>query len=81
MSTETKSQAWARLAQARALKVNHYLRSVGKLTNRSHYEWTDNSAQKLLVIMFRSLLVTCDKYKLNAPELFEAAQRQHHLIR
>ena len=79
MTTETKAQAWRRLAVVRSRKANHYLSSLCKLTNRSHYEWTEPSVKQLLVLLFRSLLFTCEKYQLDPAPLFEAAQRHHRI--
>ena len=77
MTTETKAEAWLRLAVVRSRKANQYLSSLCKLANRSHYEWTDASAKELAVLLFRSLLLTCEKYQLDPAPLFEAAQRHH----
>ena len=79
MTTETKAQAWRRLAVVRSRKANHYLGSLCKLTNRSHYEWSDSSVKQLIVLLFRSLLVTCEKYQLDPAPLFEAAQHHHRI--
>ena len=78
--SETKAQAWGRLAHARGLKVTKYLRSFCKLTNRSHYEWNDQRAGTLLAVMFAALIETCKKYKLDSDEIFTAAKRQHALL-
>lgn len=78
-ATETKAQAWRRLAVVRSRKANHYLSSLCKLTNRSHYEWTERDVRSLVVLLFRSLLITCNKYHLDPAPLFEAAQRHHRL--
>ena len=80
-ATETKAQAWRRLAVVRSRQANHYLSSLCKLTNRSHYEWTDTSIRTLIVLLFRSLLVTCEKYHLDPAPLFEAAQKHHRMDR
>ena len=81
MTTETKAQAWRRLAVVRSRKANQYLSSLCKLTNRSHYEWSDASVKQLVVLLFRSLLVTCEKYQLDPAPLFEAAQRHNQMDR
>lgn len=77
--TETKAEAWKRLAIARSRKANGYLESLCKLTNRSHYEWTNQTVSQLIVLLFRSVLVTCDKYKVDPLPLYEAAVRHNDL--
>ena len=90
--TETKAEAWKRLAIARSRKANGYLESLCKLANRSHYEWTDQTVSQLIVLLFRSVLVACDRYKLfrsvlvacdryklDPQPLYETAVRHNHL--
>ena len=77
--TETKSEAWRRLALARSRKANGYLASLCKLANRSHYEWTERHVSELIVLLFRSVLLTCAKYKVDPQPLFETAVRHNHL--
>jgi hypothetical protein len=78
-ATETKGQAWRRLAVTRSRKANKYMQSLCKLCNRSHYEWTDKTVQALMVLLFRSVLLTCEKYKVDPVPLFETAQRHNQL--
>ena len=77
--TETKAEAWKRLAVARSRKANGYLESLCKLANRSHYEWTVQTVSQLIVLLFRSVLVACDRYKVDPQPLYETAVRHNHL--
>ncbi len=78
-ATETKAQAWRRLACVRSRKANKYVQSLAKLHNRSHYEWSTKTAAELMVLLFRSVLYVCETYKIDPEPCFEAAKR-HNLL-
>lgn len=44
---ETKSDRFQRLAEARVTKAISMLRSISKLSNRSHYEYSPEDVQQI----------------------------------
>lgn len=44
---EAKSDRFARLAEARVNKAIASLRSIGKLSNRGHYEYSEDEIRKI----------------------------------
>ena len=78
-ATETKAQAWRRLACVRSRKANKYVQSLAKLHNRSHYEWSTKTAAELMVLLFRSVLYVCETYKID-PELCYETAKRHNLL-
>ena len=78
-ATETKSQAWRRLAVVRSRKANKYVQSLAKLHNRSHYEWSTKTASELMVLLFRSVLYVCETYNIDPEPCYETAKRHNVL--
>ncbi len=52
---ETKSDRFSRLAEARVNKAIASIRSIGKLSNRAHYEFQDPDIRKIFSALKREL--------------------------
>lgn len=52
---ETKADKFRRLAESRVNKAISSIRSVGKLSNKSHYEFTDSEVRKIFAALKNEL--------------------------
>lgn len=55
MAVEAKSDRFKRLAEARVNKALACLRSIGKLSNRGHYDYGEEEVRKIFQTLKREL--------------------------
>lgn len=54
-AVEAKSERFRRLAEARVNKALGCLRSIGKLSNKGHYEYSEEEVRKIFQTLKREL--------------------------
>ena len=76
-SKEEKSIKFTELCEKRVRKATHYLNSIGNLSNRSHYHYTDDQISEMerhlraslneMLLKFKSKM-SDQKFKFRSPE-------------
>jgi hypothetical protein len=68
--TETKAEAFARLAPDRVLKIIERMRSLGKLANRSHYDYSPEDIDAIVTMLGAELDALEGRFRVNSPPSF-----------